>query len=86
MRWMKVLCFMVRLSFLEFVNVEDVEGKEECADGVWPASELGAEVDLVGCVGLEVEVDLLRIEGRFLGAVGACGKGGLALCAGEDKG
>lgn len=33
MRWMKVLCFMVRLSFLEFVNVEDVEGKEEYTDG-----------------------------------------------------
>lgn len=33
-----------------------------------------------------MEVDFLRMEGRFLGTVGACGEGGLALCASEDKG
>lgn len=65
MRDTKAECLIIRLSFLLFMKLSSgiLEGSE-----VWEGREIRPEPDFEVVV-LEV---LLRIEGRFLGAVGAC--------------
>jgi len=65
MRDTKAECLIIRLSFLLFMKLSSgiLEGSE-----VWEGREIRPEPDFEVVV-LEV---LLRMEGRFLGAVGAC--------------
>lgn len=61
-------CFMLRLSFLEFMKLSLTVAEVTWTRGraMRPEPELGLLV-----VGRDLVEDLARIDGRFLGAVGA---------------
>ena len=61
MRFTNAECLIVRLSFLEFMNVSLISAPSRWGREIMPEPERG------------VEEDLMRIEGRFLGIVGAWG-------------
>jgi hypothetical protein len=63
-RFTKAECLMVRLSFLELINLSDISAPARCVAG----RAINPDPDF------EVRV-LERIEWRFLGAVGAWGAG-----------
>jgi hypothetical protein len=63
MRFTKAECLIVRLSDLEFMKESLIIAPSRCGREMRPEPECGEGVDLRV---------LERIEGRFLGAVGAC--------------
>lgn len=62
-RFKKAECLIVRLSFFEFMKESEI-----MAPGRWVGGGRAIMPEPVW----EVLVVLLRMEGRFLGAVGAC--------------